>query len=109
MSRRNKPPEIAVALRYDGLGAPRVAATGRAELAQAICRVAEEHDVPLYENAELALALSHVELGAEIPEMLYRAVAEVIAFAYLLSGRMPTPEPRSSGGVDAGEDSSTAR
>ncbi|MFZ2207355.1 MAG: EscU/YscU/HrcU family type III secretion system export apparatus switch protein [Porticoccaceae bacterium] len=97
---RRKPPEIAVALRYDGIGAPRVTATGRAELAQAIRRVADEHDVPLYENVELALALSHMELGEEIPEMLYRAVAEVIAFAYLLSGRVPTPRPRSSTHMD---------
>jgi flagellar biosynthesis protein len=91
MSGSGSPPEIAVALRYDGRGAPQVTATGRAELAQAIRRVAAEHGVPLYENAELALALSHVELGDEIPEMLYRAVAEVIAFAYLLSGRSVPP------------------
>lgn len=100
-----KPPEIAVALRYDGIGAPRVTATGRAELAREIRRVADEHEVPLYENAELALALSHVELGEEIPEMLYRAVAEVIAFAYLLSGRVPTPGPRSSAHSDPGGES----
>lgn len=91
MSGPGAPPEIAVALHYDGQGAPRVTATGRAELAHAIRRIAAEHEVPLYENAELALALSHVELGDEIPEMLYRAVAEVIAFAYLLSGRTAPP------------------
>lgn len=91
MSEPGKPPEIAVALHYDGQGAPRVTATGRAELAQTIRRIAAEHEVPLYENAELAVALSHVELGDEIPEMLYRAVAEVIAFAYLLSGRTAPP------------------
>ena len=109
MSRHPEPPDIAVALRYAGHGAPRVTATGRAELAQAICRVADEHAIPLYENAELALALSHVELGEEIPEMLYRAVAEVIAFAYLLSGRMSAPEPQSRGSADTGGDSDAAR
>ncbi|MGE3296887.1 MAG: EscU/YscU/HrcU family type III secretion system export apparatus switch protein [Porticoccaceae bacterium] len=104
-----EPPEIAVALRYDGQGAPRVTATGRAELARAIRQVADEHEVPLYENAELALALSHVELGEEIPEMLYRAVAEVIAFAYMLSGRTSAPESQSGDSDDAGADSDAAR
>jgi len=87
MSRRPRP-DIAVALRYDGRDAPRVTAKGEAELAQAICRIAEEHGVPLYENPQLAVVLSRIELGEEIPDVLYRAVAEVIAFAYLLSGRV---------------------
>ncbi|MGD9171725.1 MAG: flagellar protein FhlB, partial [Candidatus Thiodiazotropha sp.] len=43
----------------------------------------------LHEDAELAALLSQIPLGDEIPEALYRAVAEVIAFAYLLSGKRP--------------------
>ena len=86
--RRTTHPEIAVALRYDGRDAPRVTAKGEAELAGAICRIAEEHGVPLYENPQLAVVLSQIELGEEIPDVLYRAVAEVIAFAYVLSGRV---------------------
>ena len=94
-TRRRTPPDIAIALRYDGRDAPRVTAKGDGELARAICRVAEEHGVPLYENPQLAVVLSQIELGEEIPEVLYRAVAEVIAFAYVLSGRvcgMPSSE-----------------
>lgn len=86
--RRTQYPQIAVALRYDGRDAPRVTAKGEHELARAICDIAREHDVPLYENPQLAVVLSQIELGEEIPENLYRAVAEVIAFAYLLSGRV---------------------
>lgn len=91
-------PEVAVALRYDGKDAPRVTARGEGTIAREICRIAREHDVPLYEDAGLARLLSQVELGEEVPETLYRAVAEVIAFAYLLSGRVcgvPQRDPRS--------------
>lgn len=87
-------PQIAVALRYDGRDAPRVTAKGEDALAEAIRNIAREHDVPLYENPQLAVVLSQIELGEEIPEALYRAVAEVIAFAYVLSGRVcGVPDP----------------
>ncbi len=89
MAKHNKPPPtVAVALRYDGKNAPKVTAKGEDALAEQICRLAREHDVPLYEDARMARVLSHIELGDEIPENLYRAVAEVIAFAYLLSGKV---------------------
>jgi flagellar biosynthesis protein len=85
--------EVAVALRYDGAGAPRVTATGQGLIAEQIARVAREHDVPLYQDADLARLLASVELGTEIPRALYVAVAEVIAFAYRLSGRTSILEP----------------
>ncbi|HAZ88533.1 MAG TPA: flagellar protein FhlB, partial [Marinobacter adhaerens] len=44
----------AVALKYDGEKAPTISATGTHELAEEIIRIAREHNVPLYENAELA-------------------------------------------------------
>jgi flagellar biosynthesis protein len=79
--------DVAVALRYDGAGAPRVTAKGEGFVAEQIARAAREHDVPLYEDADLARLLASVELGAQIPRALYIAVAEVIAFAYRVSGR----------------------
>ncbi len=82
-------PDLAIALQYDGENAPRITAKGRSELADRILELANEHDVPLHEDPELAALLSQVPLGDEIPEALYRAVAEVIAFAYLLSGKRP--------------------
>ncbi|WQH01222.1 EscU/YscU/HrcU family type III secretion system export apparatus switch protein [Rhodopseudomonas palustris] len=80
---------IAVALHYDHDGAPRVVAKGRGTIGARIIEVAKEHDVPIEENEVLAGALSHVELGDEIPEELYKAVAEVLAFVLKLSGRAP--------------------
>lgn len=94
-SRENQPEvvgghsTIAVALNYDGSTAPRVTAKGDHHLAEQILALAEEHDVPLYPNAELAATLVQIPLGDEVPEQLYRAVAEVISFAYILAGKMP--------------------
>ncbi|WP_404417059.1 EscU/YscU/HrcU family type III secretion system export apparatus switch protein [Marinospirillum sp.] len=79
---RNPPPKRALALQYDGLGAPRLTAKGCAEIAEKIIEIAEEKGVPLYEDADLAAALAHLELGEEIPELLYMAIAEVLAFVY---------------------------
>ncbi len=80
---------IAVALSYDGDNAPRVTAKGEHGMAERIMALAEEADVPLYPNAELAATLVQIPLGDEVPEQLYRAVAEVISFAYILAGKMP--------------------
>lgn len=83
------PPSVAVALYYDGKGAPRVTAKGRGALAEQILALAEEHRIPLERDPELVTLLAQIPLGDEIPEALYRAIAEVIAFAYLLSGKFP--------------------
>ncbi len=84
----------AVALRYDGKGAPRVAAKGEGEVAERILAIAREHGIPLREDADLLRLLSRIDLGEEIPASLYVAVAEVIAFAYRLSGKSAGAQPR---------------
>lgn len=84
------PREFAVALQYDGGdSAPRVTAKGGGEVAQRIMEIAREHEVPMQENPVMAQALAQIELGEEIPEQLYLAMAEIIAFAYYLSGKAP--------------------
>jgi len=87
MNDKTPPPSLAVALHYDGSGAPRLVAKGGGEIAERIFEVAREHGVPLYEDPTLARALARLELGEEIPRALYQAVAEVLAFALRLSGR----------------------
>lgn len=79
----------AVALKYDGEQAPIITATGTHELADEIIRIAREHEVPLYENAELASILARLSLNEEIPESLYRVIAEILAFAFHIRGRTP--------------------
>ena len=81
--------ELAIALNYDGENAPRLTAKGQDELAKRIIELAKEHDVPLHQDPQLAAVLAQIPLGEEIPEALYRAVAEVIAFAYMVSGKRP--------------------
>ncbi len=81
--------DIAVALHYNGNDAPRVTAKGEQRLAQEIIDAAEQAGVPVYPDRELAMILSQVPLGEEIPDNLYKAIAEIIAFAYILAGKVP--------------------
>jgi flagellar biosynthetic protein FlhB len=81
------PTHYAVALRYDAesMAAPTVVAKGQNLIAQKIRELAEEAGVPLVENPPLAQALYRaVDVGREIPEDLYRAVAEVLAYVFRL-------------------------
>ncbi|HET8707122.1 MAG TPA: EscU/YscU/HrcU family type III secretion system export apparatus switch protein [Pseudomonadales bacterium] len=87
----------AVALFYDGKTAPIVSAKGDSQVAQEIIRIARENNVPLYENEELVEVLARLELGDQIPEMLYRAIAEIIAFVYHLKGKVPNPPATGKG------------
>lgn len=74
----------AIALHYDYHGAPKVTAKGSGLVAERIMQVAEENGIILHKSPELVEVLSHLELGDEIPEALYLAVAEIIAFAHSL-------------------------
>ena len=81
------PTHYAVALKYaDGQrGAPKVVAKGIDEVAAKIREIAKEHKVTMLEAPPLARALfKHSEIGDEIPEQLYSAVAEVLAYVYQL-------------------------
>jgi flagellar biosynthesis protein len=79
-------PKAAVALGYDPAQdpAPRIVAAGQGDLAEALGRIAREHDVPIYEHHPLADALVGLRIGAVVPPELYAAVAEVMAFLWRL-------------------------
>jgi flagellar biosynthesis protein FlhB len=83
------PTHYAVALVYDGSRtAPEVIAKGKDLIALQIKRIAEENEVPVVANPPLARALhSSTEIGQIIPQELYAAVAQVLAFVYRLAGR----------------------
>jgi flagellar biosynthesis protein len=74
----------ATALRYHGAGAPEVVATGSGALAERIVARAKEAGVPVRSDDALAQALAGLDLGQEVPEELWLAVAEVLAWAYAL-------------------------
>ncbi len=83
------PTHFAVALKYDLsiAPAPLVVAKGADYVAQRIKEKAREANVEIVENKPLARALyANVEIGREIPEELYQAVAEVLAFVYNIKG-----------------------
>ncbi len=83
------PTHFAVALKYDGKkAAPEVVAKGQDLLALRIREIAREHGVPIVPDAPLARALhKSVEVGRQIPEELFAAVAQVLAYVYRVSGR----------------------
>lgn len=81
------PTHYAVALKYSdmGMSAPTVVAKGSDLIAQRIREIAVENHVPILEAPPLARALhKHTEIGESIPEALYTAVAEVLAYVYQL-------------------------
>jgi flagellar biosynthesis protein len=97
MKASDKGPRQAIALAYDGVSAPSLTAKGDDALAEAILALAREHEVPIYENADLVRLLARLELGDQIPEALYRTIAEIIAFAWYLKGKCPeSTEPAES-------------
>jgi flagellar biosynthesis protein FlhB len=83
------PTEIAVAISYEpGMYAPVVVAKGRKLLAEKIRKIAEESGIPIVENVILAQSLyKAVDIGRSIPQELYTAVAEVLAYVYQLKGK----------------------
>lgn len=79
----------AVALSFDGQGAPAVTATGKGAVAEEIIALAEQAGVHIHQDAHLSDFLQRLELGEEIPKELYLLIAELIAFAYMLDGKFP--------------------
>jgi flagellar biosynthesis protein len=77
----------ATALHYDGGSAPKVVASGHGLIAERILEIARESGVPIKEDPALADLLSSLDLGTEVPEDLYIAVAEALAWAYRLDAR----------------------
>ncbi len=83
------PTHFSVALKYEsGKLAPEVVAKGQDLIALRIREIAREHGVPVVPDPPLARALhKHVEVGRAIPEDLYAAVAQVLAYVYRIAGR----------------------
>ncbi|MFV0517496.1 MAG: EscU/YscU/HrcU family type III secretion system export apparatus switch protein [Aminipila sp.] len=75
-------PKKAVALKYDEKqgAAPIIVASGLGHMAEKIVEVANQTDIPVYEDSSLATVLSQLELGAQIPEEVYKAVVEIYVF-----------------------------
>ncbi|OWY72443.1 flagellar biosynthesis protein FlhB [cyanobacterium TDX16] len=84
------PTELAIAIKYDAeaMVAPRVIAKGQDYLAAKIRQIAVQHGIPIVERKPLAQALfKTVEVGQEVPEQFYKAIAEILAYVYELNGK----------------------
>ena len=87
------PTELAVAIQYDpgSMNAPIVLAKGAGVVAARIRRIALEHNVPVLERKPLAQALyKEVDINRPIPDKMYAAVAELLAYVYQLKNK-PLP------------------
>lgn len=82
------PTHLSVAIVYNRgrMDAPQVVAKGADLVAMRIREIARENRVPLVENVAVARALYQVELGAAVPEEMFVAVAEILAYVYNLKG-----------------------
>lgn len=87
----NRPPNSAVALRYDPTddGAPRVVAKGYGHIAEAIIQTAKENGLYVHESKELVGLLMQVDLDQHIPPALYLVIAELLAWLYALESEDP--------------------
>jgi flagellar biosynthetic protein FlhB len=90
------PTEFAVALKYDStaMHAPKVVAKGQGYFAARIREIAIANGIPILERKPLARALYKMcNVGQEIPEQFYSAVAEILAYVYELSGKLRQKQP----------------
>ncbi len=65
--------------------APKITAKGRGSIAEKILSIAKENNIPIKQDKALLNALYRLEINEEIPEELYRVVAEVLAFVYRMN------------------------
>jgi flagellar biosynthesis protein len=80
----------AVALKYNKGkdAAPKVTAKGTGLIAEKILEIAEKEGIPVTEDPDLVTTLARLDFYDEIPPELYRAVAEILAFAYSINNKM---------------------
>jgi len=74
----------AVALKYEQSKdrAPKVIAKGEKNIAERILEIAKEHNIPIHQDSDLLELLYKLDIYQEIPEELYKAVAEILAYIY---------------------------
>ena len=74
----------AIALKYDVEKdkAPKIISVGEGHIAKSILKLAEEHQIPMYEDAKVAGMLSKLKLNRKIPRSLFPIVAEILAVVF---------------------------
>ncbi|MDD3325098.1 MAG: EscU/YscU/HrcU family type III secretion system export apparatus switch protein [Sulfurospirillaceae bacterium] len=82
-------PKRAVALKYDRQkdDAPKVVASGKGYVAETIIKLAQENNIFIKKDEDLVELLSKVEVNKEIPDNMYKAIAEIFSFIYKMSNK----------------------
>ena len=65
--------------------APKITAKGKGWVAEKIIKMAHENNIPIREDRDLLNLLSEIDVGQEVPESLYKVVAELLAWVYKLN------------------------
>ncbi|WP_158966914.1 EscU/YscU/HrcU family type III secretion system export apparatus switch protein [Paraglaciecola sp. L3A3] len=92
----------AVGIKYqqgDSSQAPKVIAKGFGELADEIVAIAQQNGVLVHQDPYLSDFLTSLDLGQEIPDQLYHVIAELIAFSFVLQGKVPDSWAKTHGKV----------
>ncbi len=78
----NEETPLAAALKYDAKtdGAPQIVALGKGYIARNMVQAAQENNVQVVKDSKLSPVLHKLSVGDEIPEQLYKAVAEILVF-----------------------------
>ena len=69
--------------------APKVTAKGHGWMADRIIKMAQENNIPIREDKDLLHLLSEIDVGQEVPESLYKVVAELLAWVYQINQDYP--------------------
>ncbi|MDC0946735.1 EscU/YscU/HrcU family type III secretion system export apparatus switch protein [Nitrospinaceae bacterium] len=88
------PPKSAVSLQYNKgkNAAPKITAKGQGWVAENIIKMAQEKNIPIREDKDLLHLLSEIDVGQEVPESLYKVVAELLAWVYQLNQNYSSSE-----------------
>jgi len=91
---KNKKKTSAVSIQYEKgeNGAPKVTAKGQGLVAEKIIAMAEEQNIPIKSDKDLMALLEKIDVGQEIPESLYKIVAELLAWVYTLNKEYMGPK-----------------
>ena len=87
-------PKSAVSLQYKKgkNAAPKITAKGQGWVAENIIKMAQEKNIPIREDKDLLHLLSEIDVGQEVPESLYKVVAELLAWVYQLNQNYSSSE-----------------
>jgi flagellar biosynthesis protein len=82
--------QLAAAISYDGTVdvAPKVTAKGRGFIAEKIIELAQKNNIPVRNDPGLVQILCRLDIDEQIPEDLYKAVAEILAYVYSINSKL---------------------